>query len=250
MKRFLVLFGLFLAIQVHAQETVRWTHEQYTLSAQLYPAGPRAVIVVHGTGGPDNRGIDYARALNQAGITAFVVDFKTGVFTGPHDRNRVRFLPMLASAYQQLASRPEITSVGLLGMSLGGVLAVHSKDANNYLPFKSSVALYPVCKNYIDGGRWAHLSSNTSQYTREPMLIIYGTKDTYGEGTSCPKLQAKVQTLWNARFLAVDAHHGFERKQNMQFQDPDSASPAIIEYSEQATQQSHRAVIEFFKSTL
>lgn len=245
-----ILLALLLAVTQAHGETIQWSVDGHNPSGELTHVGPKVVVILHGTGGPDSRGRSYAQHLQAQGFSTLIVDYKTGIYSGPHDRNRVRFMPMLAQSIKTLQSKG-YSSIGLLGFSLGGTLAVHAKDQFYNLPIRASVALYPVCKNYLAYGRWSHLSDPTTKYNSNPMLIVYGSKDTYGEGKSCPELGNKVSTLWNARFIELEGHHGFDRNEPaMTFTDPDSTHPARIEYNANSHDISTRETVKFFTANL
>jgi len=249
MKTTLVLVLLTLSFWTQA-ETLRWTSpEQYNLRAELHPAGPTAVVIIHGTGGVDSRGSMWAEELNRAGITALVVDFKTGIYQDSRDRGRHRFIPMLRSAIDQLNARG-YTRVGVMGTSLGGVVTIHAKLKSSGVKASSYVALYPNCGLFLEGGFWP----KTGQQAVEPgpIMIMWGDQDDFPDRTQCPQLRAETPN-WSAEWIGYpNARHGFDRRA-APIRVPDHTSPTgslTLEYNEQATRDAVARIVAFFKATL
>ena len=93
-----------------------------------------AVVLVHGTTGPDDRYAFHRSAMLAAGIATFQVDFKSGVFSGPRDRPRsITFVPFAYSALRALRANPVIDPdrIAIMGFSLGGAITVHLTGLDN-----------------------------------------------------------------------------------------------------------------------
>lgn len=250
MKHTLTALLLTLSFWAQAAETVRWTSpENYALSAELHPAGPKAVVIIHGTGGPDVRGQIYARALNDAGITALVVDFKTGIYSTSFDRNRHQFIPMLRSAMDQLRARG-YRDIGVMGTSLGGVITIRSKMQRAGVNARAYVALYPNCSMYLEGGQWP--TTTQEPVSPGPIMILYGEQDDFPDRTACPQLEARTGH-WSAQYIVYGpAHHGFDRPaQPMTVPDPLSPTGWLtLKYHEAAARDAKQRIVKFFVDNL
>lgn len=246
MKRLLIL-ALFVCTSTLAQERWAWRVGEHQVHADLYPAGPALVVVIHGTGGPDSRGRHYAQILNAQGVSALVVDYKTGIFSTVEERNRTRFLPMLQStlAKVQQDKRFDPARIGLLGMSLGGVIALHTLDPIYNINVKAIVALYPNCQAYTKYGRWGYLSEIKNP---TPTVIMYGQRDGLEEAKHCPALQANAN--WNLRVIELNnAEHGFDRNEpRFSYREPASPTGYLtLEYNAQAHTRASQIIGEFLK---
>jgi dienelactone hydrolase len=249
-KHILTLALISMTFWAQASERLRWTSpENYRLSADLYPAGPRAVVVIHGTGGVDQRGSMYAEALNQAGITALVVDFKSGIYTNAHDRGRHRFIPMLRSAIDQL-NQKGYARIGVMGTSLGGVITIHAKLKSSGVKASSYVALYPNCGMFLPGGQWPTATEQAVE--SGPIMIMWGDQDDLPDRTECPRLEQRTGH-WSAEYRGYpNARHGFDRQApRTTVSDPTSPTGQLtLEYNEQATRDAVPRIVKFFQQTL
>ena len=175
-------------------------HQSYALHGTLYlPDNTQerhpAVIVLHGTLGIDSRNDLYRDSLLKAGIATFEVDFKSGVYTGVLSRPRPpAFLPMAFAALKELRKQPAIApdSIAIMGFSLGGHTAIDTAfEANRKAwmgeerGFAAHVAFYPVCKPYLE--------QQDLKMTGAPVIILYGTEDSYGEGSNVPAFRQLLE---------------------------------------------------------
>jgi dienelactone hydrolase len=249
-KHILTLALISMTFWAQASETIRWTSpENYTLRADLYPAGAPAVIIIHGTGGVDSRGSMYAEALNRVGITAMVVDFKTGIYTNAFDRNRHKYIPMLRSAVDQLKQKGH-TRIGIMGMSMGGVVTIHSLLESSGIDAQAFVALYPNCSMYLPGGQWPKF---TEQRVKPlPIMIMWGDQDDFPDRTACPQLKSVTQH-WSAEYVSYPkARHAWDRDSS-RTQVPDPLSPngmLTLEYNAEAHKDSLTRIVAFFTKNL
>jgi dienelactone hydrolase len=249
-KHILTLALVSMTLLAQASETIRWTSpEQYNLRADLYPAGAPAVIIIHGTGGVDSRGSMYAEALNRVGITAMVVDFKTGIYTNAFDRNRHKYIPMLRSAVDQLKQKGH-TRIGVMGMSMGGVITIHSLLESSGIDAKAFVALYPNCSMYLPGGQWPKFTEQPVK--NKPILIMWGDQDDFPDRAACPLLKLASQH-WSAEYVSYpQARHAWDRNAgSVQVPDPLSPSGQLrLEYNAEAHKDSLARIIAFFTKNL
>ena len=249
-KHILTLALVSMTLLAQASETIRWTSpESYTLRADLYPAGAPAVIIIHGTGGVDSRGSMYAEALNRVGITAMVVDFKTGIYTNAFDRNRHKYIPMLRSAVDQLKQKGH-TRIGVMGMSMGGVITIHSLLESSGIDAKAFVALYPNCSMYLPGGQWPKFTEQPVK--NKPILIMWGDQDDFPDRAACPLLKLASQH-WSAEYVSYpQARHAWDRNAgSVQVPDPLSPNGQLrLEYNAEAHKDSLARIIAFFTKNL
>jgi dienelactone hydrolase len=106
--------------------------------------------------------------------------------------------------------------IGIMGFSLGGGVTLRTAlDANRQLwmpsqkGFAAHAAFYPVCKPFI-----TKVEHSGARMTGAPMIIFYGTDDSYGEGKAVPELKRLLQKKLNFDVITVEyagATHGFNR---------------------------------------
>ena len=234
----------------------------YEVSGTLYtPTGATApspaVVMVHGTMGIDSRGAFYRGPILNAGIAVLEVDFKTGIYHSPLDRpSPETFLGMGFAALKELRKNTAIDPdrIGIMGFSLGGHLTVDTAfDANRAAwmgrdkGFSTHLAFYPVCKRF--------LSRDDLKMTGAPMLILYGTEDSYGDGTNVPALKNLLLQKEHYEIATIEypgASHGF----NMNEPPKHYWDPAAIghrghtEFDPAATNDSLPHVVDFLRTTL
>jgi dienelactone hydrolase len=249
-KHILTLALISMTFWAQASENIRWTSpENYNLRADLFPKGPTAVVVIHGTGGVDQRGSMYAESLNQAGITALVVDFKTGIYNNAHDRNRHRFIPMLRSAVDQLKQKG-YTRIGVMGTSLGGVITIHALLESSGIDASAFVALYPNCSMYLPSGPWPTFTQQAVK--NKPIMIMWGDQDDFPDRTHCPQLKSATEH-WSATYVSYpQARHGWDRDAPTTIV-PDPLSPTgllRLEYNAEAHKDSLARIVAFFRKNL
>jgi uncharacterized protein len=91
-------------------------------------AGPApAVLVVHGWGGSASLMLPFAPELHRAGFHAFFLDVRNHGLSEP-DRfvSMPRFADDLEEALDWLSERPEVTTIGVIGHSVGAGAAIFS----------------------------------------------------------------------------------------------------------------------------
>ena len=205
-----------------------------------------AVVLVHGTAGPDSRYDWYRSALLDAGFAVAEVDFKTGVFTDSSDRPPTdHFLPHAFGVLKALQSNARIDPkrIAIMGFSLGAMISYKTAkdfEYKNYLragepPFAAHIALYPVC-----GSLYAN------KMTERPVMILVGELDTYGAGRSCPYLVKNLnqQNPGLAQIKIYNGvHHGFDRP------DPPywTNGETILEWDGDAAEDSRQRIIAFLR---
>ena len=221
-----------------------------------------AVVIVHGSGGVDSRGENYARALNQAGFATLEIDLWSvrGV-AKPQDRPKavVETLPDAFAALHFLSGRSGIDPkrIGIMGFSWGGVVSMLSatREAHDALAspgeaFAAHAPLYPVCwvYNHVPGYAFAEL-------TGAPVFIQAGAKDLYDAPDSCETLRASLPEA--ARKLVrvtvyPDAGHAWDRREpDTVITDPTShqgkGGEVPFRWNGDAARKSTEAVMAFFR---
>jgi dienelactone hydrolase len=179
-----------------------------------------AVVIAHGSTGPDSRGPAYAEALGAAGISSLEIDmWRPRGLKGGLDRPRNVFetLPDVFGAFRYLTCRPEFDAlrIGVLGFSWGGALAMLTATravARRYLRngerFAAHAALYPVCwlYNRREGYEFRDL-------TGAPMLLQCGEADDYDAPDAAEALIAGLDRSDRAAIELVvypGATHAFD----------------------------------------
>ncbi len=219
-----------------------------------------AVVVVHGTTGIDSRGEFYRESILHAGIAVFEVDFKTGIYTSASDRpQNETFLPLAFAALKELRQLPSIdpARIGIMGFSLGGGVTVRTAmEANRKLwmgaekGFAAHAAFYPVCKYFIP-----KLEKSGSGLTGAPMIIFYGTEDSYGEGSAVPELKSLLSKKYKFEVTTVEypgCSHGFNRNgPTVSYRDPAAiGGKGFMAWDPEAANDSLARVVAFLRQTL
>jgi dienelactone hydrolase len=239
--------------------------QTHNVSGTLYlpenPSGPvPAIVLIHGTMGIDQRGELYRQPLLAAGIAIFEVDFKTGIYRGPLDRPHPdTFLPMAFAALKELRKLPSIdpNRIGIMGFSLGGNITLRTAMESNVKQwlgdekgFIAFAAFYPVCKHFTND-----FEESGSKLTGGPMIIFYGTEDSYGEGKAVPELKNLLAEKYNFQLITVEypgATHGFNRNAAPMWY-PDPAANEMIghmKWNPEAANDSVTKVVAFLKENL
>lgn len=219
-----------------------------------------AVVLIHGTMGIDQRGELYRQPLLDAGIGIFEVDFKTGIYRGPMDRPLPdTFVPMAFAALRELRKLPTVdpNRIGVMGFSLGGNVALRTAIESNLKRwmgedrgFAAFVLFYPVCNHFTDD-----FERSGSTLTGGPMIIFYGSEDSYGEKKAVPKLKNLLAKKYNFHLITVEypgATHGF----NLNGPDISSFDPAAegmrvqMKWNPAAASDSVTGVVAFLRENL
>lgn len=176
-----------------------------------------AVVLIHGTMGIDLRGELYRQPLIDAGIGIFEVDFKTGIYRGALDRpDPNRFLPLAFAALKELRKLTAVdpNRIGVMGFSLGGNIALRTALESNVKQwmgddkgFAAFVLFYPVCNHFTKD-----FEKSGSKLAGGPMILFYGSDDSYGEDEAVPRLKSLLATKYDFQLITVEypgATHAF-----------------------------------------
>jgi len=240
-------------------------NQHYRLSGTLYlpdnASSPvPAIVLIHGTAGIDRRSVLYRQPLLDAGIGIFEVDFKTGVFRGTTDRpNPNAFLPMAFAALKELRKLPSVDPdhIGIMGFSLGGNIVLRTAIETNVRHwmgadkgFVAFAMFYPVCNHFTK-----EFEESGSKLAGGPMIIFYGTEDSYGEGYAVPELKSLLAKKYNFQLITVEyegATHAFNLNgPEMNLFDPAAKGMrAHIKWDPEATNDSVTKVAAFLRENL
>jgi uncharacterized protein len=238
--------------------------QPYHVSGTLYmpqnTSGPcPAIVMVHGTTGIGVVNALYREPILNAGIAIFEVDFKTGIYHGPMDRPRLdTFLPLAFAALKELRKSPGIdpNRIGIMGFSMGGgvvlrtaVESYRQEWMGNEKGFATFVAFYPVTKAFMPV---LELSGSTLM---GPMIIFYGTNDSYGEGTAVPEFKKLLEDKYHYDLTTVEyagATHDFNRNEPARsYPDPAAiGGKGYMEWNPAAANDSLTKVVAFLRQTL
>jgi dienelactone hydrolase len=197
---------------------------------------------VHGTLGVSNREENWAKFFHKNSYNVLIVDLKTGRFTGPQDRHRVNYEALVTWTHQWLKDHPDVdpNNITYMGLSLGGFLGFYLDDT---AAFKNYILFYPGC--------WHLLNRRESLVVKErinPTILVWGTDDSYEEGTFCPQVVKKMSG--NFEWLAIQgAGHGFDGDRVVvSFEDIASPSGrASLSPNTSATNIARSKVLQFIK---
>ena len=227
------LCGVALAVAAHAQERVELPSLDAPRGVPVsllghwfasHDGGPRpAVVLLHGCGGPYERGVlsarmrEYTTMLNGEGWHALVLDSltprgekelctqKTGTRALTQTNRRLDAL----GALQWLAARPDVDAkrLVLLGWSNGGstVLAAsngtHAAVRKSAIVPRAAVAFYPGCEADLKRG-----------YTpTAPLLMLLGAADDWTPPQPCVELAERVKDEPKPKVeIYAGAFHGFD----------------------------------------
>lgn len=189
-------------------------------SAERVPA----VAFIHGAAGYDSAQYEfYSTALRKAGFaTLGLVLFRTPSSTHlPSD-----LVPHAFGALKYLASHPRIDPdrIGIMGLSMGGILAMYTASsmfAAEHLGsgprFAAHVPVYPVCWIHEEIARGSErtkkLANAYASLTGAPVHILAGGKDQYDDPDGCQKfLAALASEVRNSVTLTFypDATHSWD----------------------------------------
>lgn len=241
------------------------TSHPYGVSGTLYlpgnASGPvSAIVLVHGTVGIDQRNVLYRQPFLEAGIGVFEVDFKTGIYRGTMDRPKPdTFVPMAFAALKELRKLPAVdpNRIGIMGFSLGGNVALRTAMESNVQQwmgvgkgFAAFVMFYPVCDHFTKD-----FEESGSKLTGGPMIVFYGTDDSYGEGKAVPELKKLLAKKYNFQLITVEyagATHGFNLDgPEMTFFDPAAKGMrAHIQWDPDAAHDSITKTVAFLRENL
>jgi dienelactone hydrolase len=147
--------------------------------------------------------------------------------------------------------------IGIMGFSLGGNIALRTAMETNVRHwmeddkgFVAFVMFYPVCNHFTK-----EFEASGSKLTGSPMIIFYGTEDSYGEGKAVPELKSLLAKKYNFQLITVEyagSTHGFNLNgPEMNLFDPAAKGMrAHIRWNPEATNDSVTKVVAFLREHL
>jgi len=180
-----------------------------TLDLPAGAQGPVPVVVMlPGTDGVDQRQEFHRKALLPAGIGTFVIDIKTGNFTGRKDRPPASyFLPVGFEALRLLRARPDIdrAHIAVMGWSFGAAISVglaHTSVTPGWLSGKPGYAAHV--------GLYGGCTSRSVVLEDAPVLVLIGSQDTYTDPARCTRFREMYSNVTVVTYPG--AHHGFDKE--------------------------------------
>lgn len=180
------------------------------------PAKVPAVVLVHGSGGI-GAGPDYwARALNEAGVAAFILDSFSGrgIVSTVEDQEQLNSLAMMVDAYRALdvlAAHPRIRAdrIAVMGFSKGAVASVYSAAERFRAAyggpnrFAAHIGFYTPCNVQYEGD---------TRVGPAPIRMFHGISDDYVSIAPCRDYAARLKAAGADVALAEypDSQHGFD----------------------------------------
>lgn len=229
-----------------------------------------AVVIVHGSAGPDSRGTFHTEYLVANGFAVLELDMwaARGVTAfNQRPRTTLDTLPDVWGAYSFLSAHPKINKdkIAIMGFSWGGVNAVTTafgkkpKDPPQTLltaKFAAHVAFYPVCDIWVKNGIASRVVDQSTP-TGAPLQIHNGTRDDYDTSpTVCESLKTAHPQLPLEVIMYEGSAHGFDSSVSraVQFFDPvaknGKGGQVIFVGQEAARHQSKQNVLIFLKKHL
>lgn len=201
------------------------------------------VLIVHGTAGPGFREEEWAKFIANNGYHAVIVDFKTGRFSGPHDRHRPFYPSLIEKVHEWIKEQPNVdkSNIMYMGFSLGGFLGFRLDSTTD---FSKYILFYPGCWNLLKPG----YSYMAEKERINPTLVLWGKTDSYEEGQYCPQVLDKMkgQVSW---FAIDNTGHGFDSDRYVSFHDQSSPSGrASLEPNQRSVTLARQKVLEFFQT--
>jgi dienelactone hydrolase len=241
------------------------TGHAYKVSGTLYlPENAThpvpAIVMVHSTMGIDQRGELYRQPLLDAGIGIFEVDFKTGIYRGALDRPKPdTFLPLAFAALKELRKLPAVDAnrIGIMGFSMGGNIALRTAMESNVKQwmgedkgFAAFALFYPVCNHFTKD-----FEKSGSKLAGGPMILFYGSDDSYGEDKAVPELKNLLAKKYNFQLITVEypgATHAFNLNgPDMTVRDPAAIGMKVhIRWDPEAANDSVTKVVAFLRVNL
>jgi dienelactone hydrolase len=175
-----------------------------------------AVVLVHGSGGIGSGADIWARALNEAGVAAFILDSFSarGIVSTVEDQSQLDSIAMTVDAYRALdllAAHPRIRAdrIAVMGFSKGAVAAVFSAadrfrsaygSANT---FAAHIGMYTPCNTRF---------ADDTKVSHAPIRLFHGITDDYVNIVPCRDLVGELKAAGANVALTEypDSNHAFD----------------------------------------
>ena len=201
------------------------------------------VVMLPGSDGVDQRQDFYRDHLLKAGIGTFVVDIKSGVFTGRRDRPPPKFfIPVGFEAMRVLRARTDVAGkrIAVMGWSFGGAVALrlaHKSYTTEWLKggekgFAAHVGLYGGCTR-----------SDKVTLENVPVLVLIGSADTMSDPDRCEIFQGQHHNV--ALTIYPGAHHGFDKEGVDR-----NRNGRIMRWDAETATKSRQRIVQFLRNKL
>jgi len=207
-----------------------------------------AMIIAHGSGGVGYIEENWAEFFQENGIALFVIDY-----FGPRDVDKNSSKqPMpttdVTDALKVLSTHPKIDPdrIGVIGFSRGAHLSVNSAnldaDWGGGHALAAHVALYPTCRrlSITEGGSGA------------PVLVLIGTKDSYGKPEYCERLVQNAKNYKrDAKVIIYEgAYHAWDGDYSGSWYHRALDKQVELKSDYEITKKSRKDMLEFLKGPL
>ncbi len=183
-----------------------------------------AVLIVHGSAGPDSRGRFHSKYLSENGYVTMEINMweprgVTSIANRPKHPGDT--LADIWGAWDYLRNHPKVNKdkIAIMGFSWGGLLSLSAAFGlkPNKPPFTlrnaafaAHISFYPTCDMWIDNGPGVRLVAANIR-SAGPIQIHVGTKDDYESNfDSCQKLKDRFFNLNIDLHTYEGATHGFD----------------------------------------
>ena len=172
-------------------------------------------IISHGLSGVREDDSVVARAMNDIGMAAFIIDHNKSrnISSGEEANRKISDAMRVADVYaalKVLSTHPEIDShrIAVIGRSRGGstaLFAASEKIRQSFckgdLRFAAHVAFYPVC----------HVQFRNIKFTGAPILMLLAEKDNITPAAMCMDYAKRIESSGTNVKIVVykGAHHAF-----------------------------------------
>jgi dienelactone hydrolase len=218
-------------VELHVIQTTTLTDEQFlagrrgqrtTIAAELRL--PRAtterfpaVVLVHGSGGPNGITDRWSQELNDMGIATFLIDSfaSRGITATAFDQSQLGRLTMINDAYRALdllAKHPRIDAarIGIMGGSRGGTVALYASLKRFQRMYASPGTEFAVYLPFYAGCFRTYIGD--TDVADRPIRLFHGTADDTALIEHCRSYVERLRSAGKDVELKeyVGAHHGFD----------------------------------------
>jgi dienelactone hydrolase len=175
-----------------------------------------AVVLIHGSGGIASNADAWARALNEVGIAAFILDTFSGrsIVSTVEDQSQLDSMAMMIDAFRALdvlAAHRAIRAdkIAVMGFSKGAVAAVFSSSTRfkgmhgSANTFAAHIGMYTPCNTRF---------ADDTKVSRAPIRLFHGIADDYVSIAPCRDFVVELKAAGADISLTeyADSNHAFD----------------------------------------